>query len=69
MEKTENKKLATVEVQGFDFSLDGMKKFKKADFLKTWKDKAEAKGAKGKVKKFDAEKGWETIKAELDKNK
>lgn len=65
----ERKKLATIEVQGFEFSLDGMRKFKKADFIKTWEEKSKAKGAAGRTKRFDAEKAWDAIKAELDKTK
>ena len=69
MENTEKRGSATIEVQRIIFSLDGMRKFKKTDFIKTWEAKAKEKGASGRVKKFDAEAGWNAIKAELDKAK
>jgi len=60
--ENEEKKVTTVEVQGITFSIEGMKKFKKEDFIKTWKKMSEAEGARGKIKNFDAEKAWETLK-------
>ena len=64
MAKEESK---NVVIQDIRFNLDGMKGFKKADFLKTFKSlKDKAKG-KGKFGRFDEEKGWEELQEAIKK--
>lgn len=60
-------KKKTVVIQDIEFSIDGMKGFKKSDFVKTYKEKSEKAKGKGKFGRFDAEKGWEQLEKALKK--
>lgn len=70
---TKKEKTTIVTIQEFDFDLKGMKGLKKTDFLKTWKDKQSHEDedgkltAKGRVKRFDAEKAWDSLEKALKK--
>jgi len=62
-----------ITIQDIEFNKEGVKTFKKADFIKTWKDKKikrdgegkEIGKVKGKIGRFDPEKAW----AEIEKLK
>ena len=64
-----------VIIQDIEFNLDGLKGFKKADFVNTWKEKKIKKGKDGKdigkvkgvIGRFDPEKAFEEIQAKLKK--
>ena len=64
MAKEESKK---VVIQDIEFNLAGSKNWKEKDFVKTFEDKKEKAGGKGKFGRFDVKKGWESLQAAIKK--
>jgi len=50
-----------VVIQDIEFSIAGLKGFKKTDFIKTYEAKSKAAKGRGKWGRFDASKAWEEI--------
>jgi hypothetical protein len=56
----------SIKISNVPFNLDGFKKMKKADFMKTYKS---LKESNPRFKKLDVEEAYSILKKEADKDK